>query len=57
MTVSTQDGTYSVVRTVAAPPSIVVRCGGGGFFVWSCVVLFLSCRVLCVVVLTECLCV
>ena len=42
--------TVQVVRTVAAPPSIVVKCGfsvGGWFFVWSFVVLFLSCRVLC----------
>ena len=30
---------------------------GGWFFVWSFVVLFLSCRVLCGVVLVVCLCV
>ena len=36
-----------VVRTVVAPPSIVVKCGGGWFFVWSFVVLFLSWRVVC----------
>jgi len=37
------------LRTVVAQPSIVVTCGGvggGWFFVWSFVVLFLSCRVL-----------
>ena len=34
---------HGVVRTVAAPPSIVVKCGGW-FFVWSFVV-FLSCVV------------
>jgi len=41
-----------VVRTVAAPPSIVAQCGGGWFFVrsfvalfWSCVVWCCSCRV------------
>jgi len=39
-------GVWEVVRTVAAPPSIVVKCGGW-FFVWSFVNLFLSCRVLC----------
>jgi len=32
--------------TVAAPPSIVVK-SGGCLFVWSFVVLFLSCRVFC----------
>jgi len=31
--------------------------GGGWFFVWSFEVLFLSCRVLCGVVLVVCLCV
>jgi len=44
------------VRTVAAPPSIVVKCGGW-FFVWSFVALFLSCRVLCccgVVLVVSC---
>jgi len=35
-----------VVRTVAAPPSIVVK-WGGWFFVWSFVVLFLSCVCVC----------
>jgi len=48
---------WEVVRTVAAPPSIVVKCGGGCFFVWSFVVLFLSCRVLCccgVVLVVSC---
>jgi len=50
---------YCLICTVAAPPSIVVKCGGGGggFFVWSFVVLFLSCHVLCGVVLVACLCV
>ena len=33
------------------------RGGGGWFFVWSFVVLFLSCRVLCGVVRVVCLCV
>jgi len=61
---------WEVVSTVAAPPSIVVKCGGGGSLcgrVWcfSCrvlccvvVVLFLSCRVLwcscCVFVCVTC---
>jgi len=30
-----------------APPSIVVKCCGGWCFVWSFVVLFLYCRVVC----------
>jgi len=47
---------WEVVHTVAAPPSIVVECGGW-FFVWSFVALFLSCRVLCscgVVLVASC---
>ena len=34
-------GVSCMIGTVAAPPSIVVKCGGW-FFVWSFVVLFLS---------------
>ena len=37
---------WEVVDTVAAPPSIVVN-WGVGFFVWSFVVLFLSCVCVC----------
>jgi len=58
---------WEVVRTVAAPPSIVVKCGGvvlrvivcGVVLVVSCVVLLwcCSCRVLCGVVRVVCLCV
>jgi len=37
---------WEVVRTVAAPPSIVVKCGGW-FFMWPFVVLLLSCVCVC----------
>jgi len=47
---------WEVVRTVAAPPSIVVKCWGKWLFV-SFVVLFLSYRVFCGGVLVVCLCV
>ena len=46
-----------VVRTVAVPPSIVVEVREGWFIVWSFVVLFSSCRVLCGCVLVVCWCV
>jgi len=53
---------WEVVRTVAAPPSIVVKCGGGGVLgVVVCGRLWCwgqpKCRVLSGVVLVVCLCV
>ena len=43
---------WELVRTVAAPPSIVVKCGGGGSScgrLWCC-----SCRVVCLVLFLLC---
>jgi len=45
---------WEVVRTVAAPPSIVVKCRGGGSSrgrLWCC-----SCRVVCLVLFLLCVC-
>jgi len=65
-TLFTQTQVWEVIRTVVAPPSIVVKCGEvvlrvvvcGGVLVVSCVVLLCcSCRVVCCVVLVVCLCV
>jgi len=48
---------WEVVRTVAAPPSIIVKCGGVFLRVVVCGgVLVVSCRVLCVSVRVRVVC-
>ena len=44
---------WEVIRTVAAPPSIVVK-WGRWFFMWTFVVLFLPCVVWCCLIVCLC---